>query len=751
MTRGIRVEIAGTVILFLAGLISQLKLWKLVKKHRERQATHRLKHEENLEQLESEAGRRIQDDINRERAQWEAVYGDKGTSDDKTCKTAIGSVGEVRGSTPESMEMNDLGSGREESRTDLLSKHTSKHKFGSGVTVRVARDDDVPQLDDDGNPFADELEDLDGDAKKRRNSASSAATHSDLKSSTRADKSDFVSSKSSLHSNVPPPPEIIPLPFMIPTEDDPEAGDNSSVSTAPETIYERRQASKHPLRARLLKRLSVGAQSEGFPEPEEEFVVPHIEDDRASSIAATIDDLDDDNTSLPALSLPPSPYKMVFDEKDKQRQTIRIVSSVDPGQLLVDISEDPATEAEAEAEIEEMDPERMETIVAAERPVQSFPLTPSTDPRESDSKNRLMRRSSRRRSGVSSSNKDMELRLSKSGSNKSLARSDASHMASREGDLMDHLPENLSKVAMSYRTNEWAKHLEAAEKPGLDEIAEPSSPGIKVDHGFAETCATIPESPPLVSAFRRSSTGPRQEWRNSRSAPAAGGNVPNGHRYPPVGSYAAVPSMTALPPMQGSTATLLGKRSDILRNKMSSVSFMPYASTPNVAVIAPSDSASARGVRLDKIDSDNISLSERKRQIDQEDMTLAERRELIQRQNQERRQDTWPLPQRQTFNFDSHQPARGPALNDERREMMLANWRQSVRHELNASQPLLADEGRRAAMLNDRRQQQVADQQRTMAANHRDSVFDSMMRRGDMLDLHKEAMRRMQASANRHA
>jgi len=210
----------------------------------------------------------------------------------------------------------------------------------------------------------------------------------------------------------------------------------------------------------------------------------------------------------------------------------------------------------------------------------------------------------------------------------------------------------------------------------------------------------------------------------------------------PVEDCGEVPN---LPFMPGSTATLLGKRSDMMRNKMGSVSFMPYASTPNVAITAPSDSVSARNIYLDRDDSDNISLSERKRQIDQEDMTLAERRQLIQQQKQGR-QDTWPLQ-----NFDSHQPARGPALNDEKREIMLANWRQSVRQDLNAAQPLLADEGRRAAMLNDRRQQQAAEQQKTMAANYRDSVFDSMMRRGDMLDLHKEAMRRMQASANRHA
>jgi hypothetical protein len=33
--------------------------------------------------------------------------------------------------------------------------------------------------------------------------------------------------------------------------------------------------------------------------------------------------------------------------------------------------------------------------------------------------------------------------------------------------------------------------------------------------------------------------------------------------------------------------------------------------------------------------------------------------------------------------------------------------------------------------------------------NQRDSAFDERMRRGDMLDAHREAMRKMQAKANR--
>ena len=54
-------------------------------------------------------------------------------------------------------------------------------------------------------------------------------------------------------------------------------------------------------------------------------------------------------------------------------------------------------------------------------------------------------------------------------------------------------------------------------------------------------------------------------------------------------------------------------------------------------------------------------------------------------------------------------------------------------------------------MLNERRQAEAVKTMQERATKARDDAFDDMMRRGDMLDLHKEAMRRMQGVANRNA
>jgi hypothetical protein len=49
-------------------------------------------------------------------------------------------------------------------------------------------------------------------------------------------------------------------------------------------------------------------------------------------------------------------------------------------------------------------------------------------------------------------------------------------------------------------------------------------------------------------------------------------------------------------------------------------------------------------------------------------------------------------------------------------------------------------------------ERQAEDQRKALEErmrNQRDSAFDERMRRGDMLDAHREAMRKMQAKANR--
>jgi len=86
------------------------------------------------------------------------------------------------------------------------------------------------------------------------------------------------------------------------------------------------------------------------------------------------------------------------------------------------------------------------------------------------------------------------------------------------------------------------------------------------------------------------------------------------------------------------------------------------------------------------------------------------------------------------------------------REQQLASWRASVQHDLqSAVVPKVNIERQRSALWQER---QAEDQRKALEERmlrERDSAFDERMRRGDMLDAHREALRKMQAAANKHA
>ncbi|KAF2095043.1 hypothetical protein NA57DRAFT_44840 [Rhizodiscina lignyota] len=342
------------------------------------------------------------------------------------------------------------------------------------------------------------------------------------------------------------------------------------------------------------------------------------------------------------------------------------------------------------------------------------------------------------------------------------SRPQSLHSAGAESfaaSLAEHLPEKLSKIALSYRTNEWAKHLEVAEKPDVEEIAEPESPGIQNVDGDktppqgsvtvkGNSITVVPHSerpqtssaaaPPLLrqgssTTIPRPSTSSKVAMRPESSVINMGGSLSR--------QSSATRLATLVSPAPD---TLLGKRETMMKHRVSSMSFNQFASTPNL------------------------------QGLDEEDMTLAERRQLIQAHRrasggmpptsapqgaQSRPQSAQqPLGSVAVPNFDSHQPKRDASSMDaSKREAMLASWRASMRNEFSATstptgaQRPAPDEGRRATLLNERKQAEMMKAMQERQANARDAAFDTAMRRGDMLDLHKEAMRKMQGQANRNA
>lgn len=149
-----------------------------------------------------------------------------------------------------------------------------------------------------------------------------------------------------------------------------------------------------------------------------------------------------------------------------------------------------------------------------------------------------------------------------------------------------------------------------------------------------------------------------------------------------------------------------------------------------------------------------MALADKMRLMDQENMTLAQRKQLIQNArppsaHQKRRPTSRPTGL-QVQGFDSHQPKRPTSIDPEKREVLLANWRESIRQDMPAQTVVASEESRRLAKINNIRQKEMEKQQQAAATNYRDAMVDNMMRSDEMLEAHREAMRRLQANANKN-
>lgn len=86
----------------------------------------------------------------------------------------------------------------------------------------------------------------------------------------------------------------------------------------------------------------------------------------------------------------------------------------------------------------------------------------------------------------------------------------------------------------------------------------------------------------------------------------------------------------------------------------------------------------------------------------------------------------------------------------ERRAEMLATWRQSVRQEAAIKNaPYETADSRRVEMLMDKHHDRLNQLQKEAANIRREQAYDQMMRSKDGQEAHREAMQKMQASANR--
>ncbi|KAI1126520.1 hypothetical protein F5Y10DRAFT_211452 [Nemania abortiva] len=483
LTKGIRVEVALTVVFTIVGIISQLKLWKVVQERRAKKAEEQAEVQRQRDEEEADRGLQIEAENARERRQWETVYGnqlprssaasgDSGVEDVGDEKKDDGSQTIVRqvSSNEDDIEMVEIPINESTSSSNLAKEPadgimTNQNDDG-GVTIRVARDDEP-----NGNKDADAIPDSDekvwvvnGDGEARRSA--------------------LLSPRASQISAKPPGPEITPLPFKIPNGLDGN-GSRSSIATYADEDDGDFVLSKKPSRLSLVNRLStssgnliqnlsqtakrktgefVAQQPPRWAESTEGLVENSKRHSDALSVAATIDGLSQDGDA----------YE--YSTRDKADRVSIPSLTVDFGGNTKEINANVEDGGGSDMKLKRPSPAwRLEA-----RPMSSAE-TVGTDILDTSilniSSGDLSKRGSLNRStdktestNEVSNTTDMNAIEEISESSKppkSLAPSVASTSVSL---TKDRLPSALPRVALSYRTNEWAKHLSAAEAPQLEQL-----------------------------------------------------------------------------------------------------------------------------------------------------------------------------------------------------------------------------------------------------------------------------------------
>ncbi|KAI0869829.1 hypothetical protein GGS24DRAFT_137644 [Hypoxylon argillaceum] len=488
LTKGIRVEIALTVVFTIAGIISQLRLWRVIQERRAKKAEVQAEAQRKRDEEEADRGLQIEAENARERQQWETVYGnqlprssaasgDSGVEDvDDEKKDGAGqTIVRQVSSNEDEIEMVELPTADPASSPDAAKKPAdgimTTQNDDSRVIIRVAKDDELSGNKDTA-PISNSDEKVwiaNGDGEARRSSV--------------------ISPPTSQMPSKPSGPEITPLPFKIPNGLD-ENDSRSSIATYADEDDGNFVLSNKPSRLSLVNRLSassgnlihnlsqrsarpqagkrktgefVVSQSPGWAESTEELVENSKRHSDGSSIAATIDGLSQDGDAYD------------YSTKSKaDRMSIPAVM-VDFGDAL-EINLDAENDGDNEMKLKPPSPAwRLDA-----RPTSSAE-TVGTDILDSSFLNRSSGDLSKRGSLNQSTEKTettneissptdinaVEAVSETSKPSKSLAPSTASTNVSL---TKDRLPSALPRVAMSYRTNEWAKHLSAAEAPPLEQL-----------------------------------------------------------------------------------------------------------------------------------------------------------------------------------------------------------------------------------------------------------------------------------------
>lgn len=440
LTKGIRVEIALTVVFAIIGVISQVKLWRVIQERRAKKTEAQLEEQRKRDEEEAALGLQIEEQNARERRQWETVYGDPPARD--------------------SADTTDSGvDAMDDEKKDLMKQPVVHMVSPDGDHIEMA---DLPASDSAQQPADGIIMTNENDQNKESIKVvkgAGPAGHEDVtlipdtneKIGMISDDNDarlnsVITSQPVQAPPKPPGPEITPLPFKIPDGQDVDDSRSSVAADADEDNDGAYTVREKPSRYSLTNRLSVSSvnllqslsprtkrsqatkgqtgefeaqQFPGWAGSTEELIKNPKRQSDVLSIAATIDDLSNDGDA--------------YDSDTK-------LKPLGPGQR---------SEFQPTTSVETVGTD----VLNSSSGVLSKQSTRKTDRTEESTNPTDI-------NGIDEASET-------SRPSKSVAPSTTSASVSL---TKERLPSALPRVALSYRTNEWAKHLSIAEVPQVEKL-----------------------------------------------------------------------------------------------------------------------------------------------------------------------------------------------------------------------------------------------------------------------------------------
>ncbi|SPQ26038.1 315403be-c6a5-49dd-b71d-d5c69440cf92 [Thermothielavioides terrestris] len=648
LTRGIRVELAVTVLLFIVGIVSQLKLWRLIRDRRNKSGEDSSDEERALPDEEENIGRQVEEVTSRERREWERVYGDGGSApdvshtevddsdsvqhEDHSKRTSATSSTEIQSPAdlPPDGEVPAEPSEKKPAEQAIMANDADDGR----VMVRVVHDD-VPEKDA-ADRTAEREQGGDGPVEPSVDSTARRSPH-----------------------NVPGP-QVIPLPFKIPVSGDERGRGRSSVAGSVD--------------------LGDGSSVAAVADEEEGA------EERAPSVQAQEPDLEAENPARAVRGQESFRNGLVQQSAgnglEEDQAGDRRASPIQPAKVLRVDSDSIVATLDDESDHGDAD-----TAV-----LDSSPRLPEgeEDKNEADADGR-------------------NVPLHKKGDGSSKDTASAESLRTVVARLTrQNLPPALPEVALMYRTNEWAKHLSIAEVPELDTLQSPEPiPDTAVEdpahldvvglQQTAENGAPAPAAPRASSAMSSyaHNAASRSTLRTSLSGSEIGLDTQSGQKPgQPTGTAhhrhsasISTPNLVSDGPVPGANAssrlpTLIGMREMLLRSRASG-SFSAFnndavnmPTDPSITRRPPSDAGSVRNYPMPSADAhlDDVPLSQRRAMMRQSSLSLAGGPPPA---------PALPVPTADSIAFDSHQPARHRNVPTEAvRQAKLANFRNSVAADL---------------------------------------------------------------------